>query len=279
MSTLTNWIKKHQLAAFFILTFAITWGIGAFAIFFPTLFRDLFGELSDTHPLYYVAVAAPTISATLLALALGGRSGLGDLYKRLIRWRFRIQWYALVLIGLPVLGWIVTWITGSTPLKDTSTPALLLVLLFNLLVSGPLCEEPGWRGFALPRLLKCYSPYKASLVLGILWGIWHLPSFAVSAMVQSGLNLPLFLLSAICLSFLASWFFMNTGGSVLITVLLHYMANFCVSVLGVPILAFTGILLAAVIFVIALDKRVGWFWEPSILEARFMTGKRKEAVS
>jgi uncharacterized protein len=279
MSKPTNWIKKHQLATFFILTFAITWGIGAFAIFLPAVFRNLLGEISDTHPLYYMAVAAPTISATILTLALGGQSGLGDLYKRLVRWRFGIQWYALVLIGLPVLGWIVTRFTGSNPLKDASTPALLIALLFNLLISGPLCEELGWRGFALPRLLKCCSPFKASLVLGILWGIWHLPSFAVSAMVQSGLSLPLFLLSAVCLSFLASWLFMNTGGSVLITVLLHYMANFCASVLGVPMLAFTGILLATVILVVGLDKRVSWFWEPSTLEARFLSGKRKEAVS
>jgi uncharacterized protein len=272
------WTRRHQLATFFSLTYIITWGIGAFAIFLPAQFRILFGELSDTHPLYYIAVAAPTISATLLALVLEGRSGLGALYARLVRWRFGTQWYALVLIGLPALGWIVTRFTGASPLKDTSTPALLLMLLVNLLITGPLGEELGWRGYALPRLFKRFSPFKASLILGILWGIWHLPSFYVSAMVQARLSLPLFLLNAMCLSFLASWLFMNTGGSVLITVLLHYMANFTVSVIGVPIPAFTILLLAASIAVVVLDARVAWFWVSPILETGFTNGKRKQAV-
>jgi hypothetical protein len=98
-------------------------------------------------------------------------------------------------------------------------------------------------------------------------------------MVQARLSLPLFLLNAICLSFLASWLFMNTGGSVLITVLLHYMFNFTVSVLGVPIPALTVIMLAAVISLVALDKRVSWFWEPSIVDTRFQSEKRKEAAT
>ena len=174
-----------------------------------------------------------------------------------------------------MLGWLITRITGSLPLKDISTPSLLLALLFNLLITGPLGEELGWRGFALPRLLKRFSPFTASLILGFIWGIWHLPSFYVSAMVQADLSLPLFLLNAVCLSFLASWLFMNTAGSVLITVILHYMANFCVSVLGVPIPAFTALILAAVVSVVALDKRVAWFWEPSDLEDRFISTKRK----
>jgi membrane protease YdiL (CAAX protease family) len=279
MKKLADWIKQHQLAAFFIITFTITWGIGAFAIFLPEQFRKLLGELSDTHPLYFIAVAAPTISATILALASEGRHGLYDLYKRLVRWRFGIQWYALVLVCLPVLGWLITRVTGSYPLKDVSTTALLLMLLLNLLITGPLGEELGWRGYALPRLLMRFSPFKASLILGILWGIWHLPSFYVSAMVQARLSLPLFLLNALCLSFLASWLFMNTGGSALITVLLHYMANFCFSVLGVPLPAFTLLMLAAVVLVVALDKRVSWFWEPSVLEGRFRSEKRKEVVA
>jgi len=279
MKKIPDWIKRHQIVAFFIITFAITWGIGSFAIFLPTQFKVLLGELSDTHPLYYIAVAAPTVSATILVLALEGRSGLGALYSRLVRWRFSIHWYALVLIGLPVLGWLTTRITGSHPLKDISTPAMLLALLFNLLITGPLGEELGWRGFALPRLLKRFSPFTASLMLGFIWGIWHLPAFYVSAMVQADLSLPLFLLNAVCLSFLACWLFMNTGGSVLITVLLHYMVNFCVSVLGVPIPAFTALMLAAVIAVVALDKRVAWFWELSDLEDRFISTKRKEVVS
>jgi hypothetical protein len=77
MNGLTSWIKRYPLAIFFIISFAITWGMGAFAIFLPAQFHSLFGEISDTHPLYHIAVAAPTISASILALALEGRHGLG----------------------------------------------------------------------------------------------------------------------------------------------------------------------------------------------------------
>ena len=259
MTTNTSHTPKDSLVPFFIITYAITWGIGAVAIFLPEQFRALFGELSDQHPLYYVAVAAPTISATILSLAREGWSGLGALYSRLIRWRFGIRWYLLALVGIPALGWLASQVTGPKPLKDISTPALLLTLLINLLITGPLGEELGWRGFALPHLLKKFNPFAASLILGIIWGVWHLPAFYVSSMVQSSLSLPIFLLSALCLSFLATWLVVKSAGSVLIAVILHYTTNFSVSVLGANPLVFAALLLALVILALALDKEMNWF--------------------
>jgi membrane protease YdiL (CAAX protease family) len=259
MTKPTHWIKGHQLIAFFTLTFAITWGVGALAIFLPGQFRDLFGELTDSSPVYFLAVAAPTISATLVTWVGEGRAGLAALYARLIRWRFGIRWYALVLIGIPALGWLVSRLAGPTPLEDVSTPAILFALLLNLLISGPLGEELGWRGFALPRLLKQFSPLVASLILGAIWGVWHLPSFFLSGMVQSGLSLPIFLLCAPCLSILITWVFEHTGESVLITVLFHYMVNFSASIIGAPLPAIALTMLVGVVLVLALDKRLGWF--------------------
>ena len=174
------------LVAYFILTFALTWGTAAFAIFFPALFTALFGPLTDTSPIYFLAIATPTISATIFTLKQRGWPGLGELYKRLIHWRFGIQWYALVLIGIPAPGWLASRFTGTQPLKPTSTPEELLWLLLYLLVTGPLCEELGWRGFALPRLLKRSNPLMGSLILGAIWGLWHLPSFFLGGMVQAG---------------------------------------------------------------------------------------------
>jgi len=251
--------RGDALVPFFILTFAITWGLGAFAIFFPGQFQALFGELTGSSPLFILAVAAPTISATILTLAREGWSGLGALYARLIRWRFGLQWYVLVLIGIPVLGWLTSRVAGPDPQYDLSTPALIFSALLNLLITGPLGEELGWRGFALPRLLKRFSPFTASLILGAIWGVWHLPAFFVSTLVQSGIFLPIFLFGALCTSMLATWTFQRTGGSVLITVLLHYMFNFSLSVLGAPFPALTLVMLVPAILVVALDKSVGWF--------------------
>ena len=259
MNKLTSWIKGHQIIAFVILTFAITWGIGAFAILFPAQVRAIFGELTGFNPLFILAVAAPTISATVLTLIWEGWSGLGTLYARLIRWHFGIQWYALILIGIPLLGWLITRVAGADPKYDLSTPTLIFSALLNLLITGPLGEELGWRGYALPRLLKRFSPFVASLILGAIWGVWHLPSFFVSSLVQAELFLPIFLFGALCTSILVTWIFQHTGGSVLVTVLLHYMVNFSLSILGAPFPALTLVILVLAILAVVLDKRFGWF--------------------
>jgi hypothetical protein len=251
-------IKEHQIVVFCLLTFAITWGLGACAIVFPARFRALFGELTGSHPLYILAVAAPTIAAIILTLAWEGWSGLRGLWASLTRWRFGLQWYAFALIVIPVLGWLTSRVADADPKYDLSTPTLVAAALLNLLI-GPLGEELGWRGYALPRLLRRFNPCAASLILGAIWGLWHLPSFFVSSLVQADLSLPIFLVGALCLSIIATWLFQHTGGSVLITVLLHYTVNFSMSVLGAPFSAFMLVLLVLALAVLALDRGFGWF--------------------
>jgi membrane protease YdiL (CAAX protease family) len=273
MSTKLNNQPEDSLIPFFLLTFLITWGFGALAIFLPAQFQALFGELTDTSPVYFLAIATPTITATILTFARDGWTGLGALYARLLRRRFGIQWYALVLIGIPVAGWIATRITESNPLKETSNPSQLIWLLFYLFITGPLCEEMGWRGYALPRLLNRFTPFTASLILGIIWGLWHLPSFFLGSMVQASMSLPIFLFNALCLSILVTWFFQKTGGSVLITVLIHYMVNICASILGVTVSTLAVVMLLASILVLALDKKLGWFQQSNLYHPMTRTGE------
>jgi len=270
MSTKLNSQQKDSLIPFFLLTFLITWGFGALAIFLPAQFQALFGELTDTSPIYFLAIAAPTISATILTFALDGWNGLRSLYARLIRWRFGFQWYALVLIGIPVLGWIATRFTESNPLKETNNPSQLIWLLFYLLITGPLCEELGWRGFALPRLLNRFSPFTASLILGVIWGVWHLPSFFLSGMVQKEMSLVLFVIYTPCLSILMTWVFQHTHGSVLSAVMIHYTANICTTILGVTLPTLGIMLLTASIFILVFDKQFGWF-QPSKFDRRVLS--------
>ncbi len=242
------------LVSFFLCTFVITWGIAAWAMLFPEQFAAVFGPLTGFSPIYYTAVAAPTISATILTLVGDGWAGLGALYRRLVRWRFGIRWYALVLVGFPVVGWLTIQFAGSDVKFDYSSPALLLGMLLSLLISGPLGEELGWRGYALPRLLARFRPLPASLILGAIWGVWHLPSFFLSGLVQAQLSLGLFLLAALGMSVLVTWLFCHTGESVLIAVLFHYMVNFGFSILGVPVPALTLVVLVAAGLVVVLDR-------------------------
>lgn len=258
----TGWFRSHQVTSYFIITYAITWGIGLVAILFPEQFKQIFGELNYFNPVAIIAIAAPTISATILAWAWEGRPGLKALYARFTQWRFGIQWYAFILIGIPFLGWLSTLVMSATPVFVITSPLMAVSVFLNLLYTGPLGEELGWRGYALPRLLKQTSPLVASLILGFFWGVWHLPSFFISSTVQSGLSLPMFLVFSLGTSTLMTWIFQHTGGSVLAAVLFHYTINISFSIIGAPMLAFGAVLMVLAVLVVLLDKKSGWFRKP-----------------
>ncbi len=215
-----------------------------------------------SSPVFVLAVAAPTISATIITYMLSRWTGLGDLYSRIVRWRFGVQWYALVVIGVPLIGYVVSRLAAEPVRYDLSTPLLVLTFLLGQLILGPLGEELGWRGFALPRLLQRFSPLGASLLLGAIWGVWHLPSFFVSSLVQSSLTIPLFLFGALCMSILATWLYLHTGGSVLITVLFHLAFNAALNAFGASFAGFTLALAACAVLVVLLDRQLGW-WRPA----------------
>jgi uncharacterized protein len=258
----TGWFRSHPVTSYFIITYAITWGIGLVAILFPEQFKRIFGELNYFNPVAIIAIAAPTISATILAWAWEGRPGLKALYARFTQWRFGIQWYAFILIGIPFLGWLSTLVMSAAPVFVITSPLMAVSVFLNLLYTGPLGEELGWRGYALPRLLKQSSPLVASLILGFFWGVWHLPSFFISSTVQSGLSLPMFLVFSLCISTLMTWIFQHTGGSVLAAVLFHYTINISFSIIGAPMLAFGAVLMVLAVLVVLLDKKTGWFRKP-----------------
>ena len=259
MSIYPSRTRGDSLVAFFVLTVAITWGMAVLLVLFPGPLEALFGPLSKSSPLFVLAVAGPTIAATILTAARDGRAGVRALYVRLLQWRFGLRWYAVTLVGIPLVGYLVSRAAGPELKYDLSTPALLFGLLLNQLILGPLGEELGWRGFALPRLLQRFNPLVASLILGAIWGVWHLPAFFVSGLPQTGLVLPVFLLNVLCLSIVTTWLFLHTGGSVLSAALLHFTVNCALDVLGAPLLPFTLAMVVAAALVLLLDRRLGWF--------------------
>jgi CAAX protease family protein len=226
-----NAMKKRPLVAFFVLTFAITWGLGACFALFPTSLEALFGKISGSNPLFLVAVYAPSFSALIITLYTGGVAGVKALLSRLIRWRAGLRWYLIVLLGVPLLllasAILSAWLSGhSLEFTPRHWPLAIYPLLTSLFRDpGPLGEELGWRGFALPRLLERRSALSASLILGLIWGGWHLPAFFFSGLPQSRFSLPAFLIVVVDLSVLMTWVFQNTQGSVLMTILIHWLFN------------------------------------------------------
>ena len=232
-------MRKHPLAAFFVLSFAITWGLGALLLAFPDSLTRIFGPMSTQNPVFILAVWAPSLSAFIVTGLTEGRVGVARLLKRFLPGPAGLRWYLLAIPAVPACGILINLATGSeTGLFATSTNSLLTFLFINL-ITGPLGEEFGWRGFALPRLLQAHSPLIASLVLGIIWALWHLPSFFVSGLPQGGTQLSLFFLGAIALSIIMTWQYLRVNGSIFFGFLLHYSVNFTLSMITTPFLYLT----------------------------------------
>ncbi len=102
-------------------------------------------------------------------------------------------------------------------------PQILAVSL--LLDPGPVGEEFGWRGFALPRLLQRFNPIVASLILGLIWGVWHLPAFLIPELPQSHFNFAAFLASTVALTIVITWLWLKSKGSLLVAIAAHLMTD------------------------------------------------------
>lgn len=217
-------VPLRALAPFLFLTFAIAWGILAAFIFLPATMESLFGEITGQHPLFYLAVWAPAISALIVVGHYSGREGLRHFLGRALLWRAPWAWYAFLLLGVPLVFYAGAWIkTGSFGFTFSfeSAPAFLTALLL-IAIKGPL-EEFGWRGLALPLLQRRTSPLLAALTIGVLWGLWHMPAFLLSGTPQGAWPFLPFFLGTIALSVIATALFNASHGSVLLPALFHFM--------------------------------------------------------
>jgi len=125
----------------------------------------------------------PTVTSLILTACFDGGAGLRRLLERFIPWRVGVPWYLLILIGYPAVGLLAGRVTGLFGAAQGHVPnwrhfyyALIPALALD---PGPLGEELGWRGFALPRMLTRWQPLAVSLILGLIWGVWHLPAFFI----------------------------------------------------------------------------------------------------
>ena len=229
-------METRHLAPFLVITFAITWGLAAGVLLFGDPLTERFGALDPNAPfwkaVFYLAVYAPTIAGFAVVGYARGSAGLVSFVRRLFRWRAGLGWVAAVLLGYGVIKLgaraLSNAVTGADELLFdfeplwTALPAFLLVLIDD---PGPM-EEFGWRGFALPLLQRKYSALRASLILGVIWGIWHLPSFYIASLSQSAMSLPLFLINTVVLALLFTTVYNSTGGTVLLSFLFHAINNF-----------------------------------------------------
>ena len=222
-----RWLQSVPVAAFFLLTFSFSWGV--WWLLGSLVSGASWGWRIAVHT---VGLCGPTVAALVLSGLLYGWQGVVDLLKRISRWRIGFGWYLFALfstlvIGLAAIG-VHTLFGGVTPPINLQITVLAQALL--PLPSG-LPEEFGWRGFALPHLLKKRSALVASLIIALFWVVWHIP---ISPILKNVSFLGLFLLEAIPLSILFSWLYINSRNSILLVVLYHFVANSVVYVLNIP---------------------------------------------
>jgi len=207
---MARWIRSSPLLAYFVLAYGLTWPLAVLvriSLAFGLL--GLFG---------------PAAAAMIVAYVRDGRAGVAALLASVRLWRVGAVWY-LIVVALPlavsgVVGLIAVALDLATGIQWTPIGPLSL-LLFVLVVG----EEIGWRGFALPRMIERFGVGRASLMLGLLWGFWHFPTFFLKGAAQAEVPIVAYIAFTTALSGAFTWIWVHTRGSVLIATLLHGAVN------------------------------------------------------
>lgn len=215
-----------SLIPFLLITFGLAWGIIALFIFLPDQMTAIFGQITGQHPLFFLAVYAPAIAAFIIVTYNAGIGDLRRFLSRFLLWRCSLAWYAFLIVGIPLLFF------GSSALKGNLFAEPFPFLLFQSLIvallltaiKGPV-EEFGWRGFALPLLQRKFAPIWAGLILGIIWGFWHLPAFLLSGTQQSAWSFTPFFVGSVAISVIVTALFNKSRGSILLPALFHFQLN------------------------------------------------------
>jgi membrane protease YdiL (CAAX protease family) len=240
-------VRRHPVLFGFVLMFVCTWPIDLWAA------AGSHGLVSVTIPPFLPILVGYgfVVAAIVMTAVLDGRAGVVALLRRFLIWRFGVVWYAVVLLGpfvvaLAAIG-IDVLLHGTVPAFDEPFINRVLGPSFGLAVALPVFflidavangEEIGWRGFALPRLQARHSALVASVVIGLVWAVWHLPKFLTAGSAQS-YPFWLFLLDMVAGAIVYTWVFNSTGGSLLAVTLLHAASN--TSTVTLPVLpAVTG---------------------------------------
>ncbi len=187
-------------------------------------------------------VFGPSIAGVIVMAMTRGKEGMRDMGQRALRWRVGFRWWVIALffsgfILLVSIAINVVFLGGNIPSFAFLRQEwyLIPVVFLVTMIGGPLGEEFGWRGFALPNLQRKWGAVTASIIIGIVWALWHLPLFFQSDSIQAQIGvqlLPVYVIGEIILAIIITWVYNKTGGSLLVGgIILHNADNFWASAL------------------------------------------------
>jgi membrane protease YdiL (CAAX protease family) len=235
-SGLKAFAKGHPLTAYFTLAFALMW---VFVIPIMLSQRGLgIINLQDALIEAFLLIATfsgPLPAALIMTTLIDGREGRKKLVRSMFQWRVGLGWYLLLLVGYPLIFLMgLTFYSGAAPWV-----ALVqnwhLIFTFYLpaaafgIIFPSLGEEPGWRGFALPRLQQQYGPLVGTLIVAVFHGLWHLPAYFIPGTILEGpFDATAFAANTcliIAMTIIWTWFFNNASQSVFFAMLVHGVSN------------------------------------------------------
>lgn len=229
-------LARHPLVSYFLIAFVFSW-----LVFLPGPLT-YYGVLGLSPQLVgYLAIAGllgPALAGFVMSAATEGAAGVGDLLRRMVLWRVGIGWYLFAILGIPAVMVLATIVLrpGALASFDFSAQpfalSYLIAFVSMALIGGPLFEEPGWTGFAQPRLQRLHGPLLGGIILGGLWALWHLPGYLIPSQKLtdipprgSVLDFVVFALALVGLRLVIVWVVNNARGSVLMAILTHASWN------------------------------------------------------
>jgi len=232
--------SKLAIFVFIVLAFVWAWGMG----FAATQVKAYSPGLNVA--LMVVAGFGPSLAGIAVVAFFSSPAGLRDWARRCLNWRVGWRWFVLAFLAPPAVMVcalaIHAVLGGAFPasIAPEQIPLAIANFGFVLLIGGPLGEEFGWRGYLMSALTAKLNWRAASLVIGVVWGVWHLPLFYIADTAQSQMAIPIFMLNILAGSVLFGWLFERTQGSVLPALVLHTSLNAWAGILVIVPTAATG---------------------------------------
>lgn len=232
---MTALLARRPLTAFFILSYLGSWvawspwwlshsGVGLLPYELP------FPAIAGINQLGLFA--GPFAAALVLTRVTEGNQGISRFWRRIVQWRVHPGWYALALLVVPLAAGVGYLLAPTAALRPegggTAVLGVLVSTFVIYLIGGPFQEEPGWRGFALPRLQQRWHPITAALVLGAVHCVWHAPLFLTDewdTARQGPSQYLAYLLLVVSMSFIMSWLANGTRSSMLLAIVGHTSVN------------------------------------------------------
>ncbi len=234
MSTQTShiFIARRPLVAYFVFAYAFLWlfYLGVVPLLLGLLRLDMRSSNWLSALLTVIGAWTPALAAVIVTGVCDGAGGVRRLFGMFFHFRLPVRWYLAAL--LPALlaiaaGVLYRFLGGAASGGTTFSPGAWAFMLGTGLLGAATGEEPGWRGFALPRLLQRYHPFTASLFLSAIWSGFHLPVLLARGLM--GLDLVVYLLVYLVYNFsltaLMTWIFLQTPHSLVPMVIAHFSAN------------------------------------------------------